>query len=151
MEEILNWISENADWVWWSVGGILLVGEVAVPGVYLLWIGMGAALTGVLAWFVPDMGFLTQVMSFSVFAAVFVFVAHRFFYLDPDGDLEEKVNQGAIRHVGKTYVVVNAIENGRGHISVGDTRWLAEGPDVPIGAKVRVEAIDGTVMKVVPL
>ena len=40
------------------------------------------------------------------------------------------------------------IVNGRGRIRVDDTYWRAEGQDQPAGARVRVVAVDGVVLKV---
>ena len=150
MEAFLDWISTNAGWVWWSIGALLLVGELALPGIYLLWVGMGAVATGFVAWFVPEFSFLWQCLTFAVFAGIFIFIAYRFFYIDDEADIDNGLTRRAEKHIGEIHTVVNAIENGRGHISVGDTRWLASGPDAPVGAKVRVEAVEGTVMKVVP-
>jgi membrane protein implicated in regulation of membrane protease activity len=44
--------------------------------------------------------------------------------------------------------VEDAIQNGRGKVRVGDTVWLAEGPDAPSGASVRVIAAKATVLVV---
>lgn len=40
------------------------------------------------------------------------------------------------------------IVGGRGRIKVGDTVWIAEGPDMPIGAHAKVTGTRGTVLVV---
>jgi hypothetical protein len=52
--------------------------------------------------------------------------------------------------VGRVLVVEDAIEGGRGKVRVGDTLWIAEGPDLPVGTQVRVTAAQGTVLRVEP-
>jgi membrane protein implicated in regulation of membrane protease activity len=52
--------------------------------------------------------------------------------------------------VGRSLVVEQAIENGRGKVRVGDTLWSAEGPDTPAGASVTVTGTKGTVLVVRP-
>ena len=48
--------------------------------------------------------------------------------------------------MGKTYTVVEAIENGQGKIQVGDSVWLAEGEDCPVGGLVKVIDSRGNVL-----
>jgi len=58
------------------------------------------------------------------------------------------LNRRAAQLVGRTLVVAEAIEGGRGKVRVGDTLWPAEGPDVPAGTEVRVTAARVTVLVV---
>jgi membrane protein implicated in regulation of membrane protease activity len=58
------------------------------------------------------------------------------------------LNRPAVQFVGRVLVVVEPIEGGRGKVSVGDTLWPVEGPDLPAGAHVRVTAAKGTVLQV---
>lgn len=150
MDDIIVWMNANADWIWLSVGVALLIGEMLIPGIYMLWIGLASLATGFLVWLIPGFEFELQGVSFAALSILLVFIAHRYFYANREQLEDNGVNRHGQNHVGKIYVVVNAIENGRGHINVGDSRWLAEGMDAPVGAKVRVEAVEGTVMKVVP-
>jgi membrane protein implicated in regulation of membrane protease activity len=151
MDEVVIWMNANANWLWLSIGVGLLAAEILIPGVYMLWIGSASIVTGLLVWLIPGFSFELQSVSFTVLTIFLVYIGHRFFYTNDDEIDDNGINQHGQHHVGKTYVVVNAIENGRGHINVGDSRWLAEGTDAPVGTKVRVEAIEGVVMKVVPV
>jgi inner membrane protein len=51
----------------------------------------------------------------------------------------------------RTFVLAEAIENGRGAIHAGDTLWRVAGPDRPTGAKVRVVSSDGALLSVEPV
>ena len=50
--------------------------------------------------------------------------------------------------IGRTFVVHQAIMDGRGKIKVGDSVWMATGPDSPVGAHVRVTGQDGVILQV---
>jgi len=148
MEDIYAWMTENAHWLWWSVGVVLLAGEMLIPGVYLLWIGAAGIVTGIFAWLFPSWGFEGHGLIFAIFGAASIYLGHRQYQKLAGQDEDPEVNRRGQRHVGKTYLVVEDIVNGRGHIAVGDSRWLAEGPDLPKGSRVRVKSVDGIVMMV---
>jgi membrane protein implicated in regulation of membrane protease activity len=61
---------------------------------------------------------------------------------------QPNLNRPAAQLIGRTLIVVEPIEGGRGKVRVGDTLWPAEGPDAPAGAEVRVTAAKGTVLVV---
>jgi len=148
MEDYFPWMVENAHWLWWSAGILLLAGELAAPGVYLLWIGLAASVTGVFAWGFPGLEFEGHGLIFAVLSTASIYIGHRFFYGERGPAEDMTVNRRGQNHVGKVYVVVEALENGRGHVTVGDSRWLAEGPDTAVGEKVRVISVEGTILKV---
>jgi inner membrane protein len=50
--------------------------------------------------------------------------------------------------VGRVVQVEEEIVHGRGKVRIGDTLWVAEGPDTPAGAQVRVTTAQGPVLKV---
>jgi len=148
MEDYFPWMVENAHWLWWSVGVLLLAGEMVIPGVYLLWLGLAAAVTGFFAWLLPGLEYEGHALIFAVLGTVSIYIGHRFFYGKLGPKAEMPVNMRGQQHVGKTYIVVEPIENGRGHVTVGDSRWLAEGPDTAVGKKVRVISVEGTILRV---
>jgi membrane protein implicated in regulation of membrane protease activity len=61
-------------------------------------------------------------------------------------DLNRRADQLADRHG----VVIEAIEGGRGKIRLGDTLWVAEGPDLPVGTTVRIMSAKESVLVVEP-
>ena len=52
------------------------------------------------------------------------------------------------QYIGRSLVVEQAIQNGRGKVRVGDSMWAAEGPDAPAGSRVTVTGTRGTVLVV---
>ena len=53
----------DAAWVWVAIGLALAALELAVPGVFLIWLAVAAVITGVLA-FVLDLGVAVSVVNF---------------------------------------------------------------------------------------
>ena len=57
-------ILELGPWSWWVLGLVLLAAEVVAPGVFLVWIGIAAILTGVVSLLFWEAGFwIWQVSS----------------------------------------------------------------------------------------
>ena len=54
------------------------------------------------------------------------------------------------RLLGASAHVEDAIKAGEGKVRLGDTVWLARGPDLPRGTAVTVTGVDGTVLEVAP-
>ena len=55
-------------WDWLGLGIVLLILEIFGAGGYLLWIGIAAALTGVLSFLVPGLDWVWQCLAFGVLA-----------------------------------------------------------------------------------
>jgi membrane protein implicated in regulation of membrane protease activity len=79
-----------------------------------------------------------QVALFAVLSVLAVYISRTWFQRHPIGSDAPLLNQRAQTYVGKSYVLDQAIVNGRGKIRIGDTHWLVSGPDLAIGATVRV-------------
>lgn len=138
--------------LWWLLGLVLIGLEVALPGYFLLWIGIGAAATGALVWSMPDMSLLAQAIAFAVLA--FLACGVYAWVLKPRlrrGDAAgERLNRRGAQMVGQRYVLIEPIVNGRGKARVGDGEWLVNGPDLPLGATVEVVGVDGNTLQVRP-
>ncbi|MGE0698313.1 MAG: NfeD family protein [Hyphomicrobiaceae bacterium] len=63
---------------------------------------------------------------------------------------EPNLNRRGEELVGRRATVAEAIEGGRGKVRIGDTVWQAEGPDLALGALVRVCGTKGTALVVSP-
>lgn len=135
---------------WWLVAAILLaMAELVVPGAFLIWLAAAAALTGVAA-LVLGVPLAFQFALFALFSIGSVYFGRRW-YGDAVPSSDPLLNDRAARLIGETLVVVDAIENGRGRVKVGDGVWPARGPDADVGARVRVTGADGTCLKVEPV
>lgn len=142
--------SVAAHYLWWIVALVLIAIEVIMPGYFMLWIGIGAAATGLLVLVMPDLSLLIQSIVFAVLA--FVSCAVYWYGLRPklqrDEPGDDRLNRRGEQLIGKRYELIEAIVNGRGKARVGDGQWLVSGPDLPIGSTVEVIAVEGTTLKV---
>ncbi|GLQ47667.1 membrane protein [Dyella lipolytica] len=142
--------SVTAHYLWWIVALVLIAIEVLMPGFFMLWIGIGAAATGLLVLLIPGLSLLTQAIAFGVLAfascAVYWYGVRPKLQRDEPGD--DRLNRRGEQLIGKRYVLIEAIVNGRGKAQVGDGQWLVSGPDLPVGSTVEVVAVEGTTLTV---
>ena len=147
----MDWLNDIAPhWAWLTLGVLLAGLEMLLPGYYLIWIALAAILTGVLTAFVP-FGVALQVVLFVALALLSVFSARRFLSENPIVSADPLMNRRVARMVGQTAVVVQPIEHGSGRVHFGDSEWIASGPDVAVGERVRITGSDGVTLLVEPL
>ena len=150
MFDLVAWMSENQDWIWLAIGVLLLIGEVLLPGVFLLWIGLAALSTGFIVLVASGLSFEVQGMIFAILSIVAVIVGRNIMMKVPEtSDEAPNLNKKGAAMIGKKYVLASAIENGEGRVNVGDTVWSATGEDMPEGTAVTVEEVNGTRLHVV--
>jgi membrane protein implicated in regulation of membrane protease activity len=129
-------------WIWIIAGLLLVGGELALPGVFLVWLGLAAGLTGLAeaAFGLPWQG---QLLLFSVLAVAAVVLASRL-----NRQRAPILNLGAHRLIGRSFRLENGIVAGEGRVRLDDTLWRVTGPNLPAGAPVRVTDVEGTVLRV---
>jgi membrane protein implicated in regulation of membrane protease activity len=135
-------------WHWFVFAAALGIIELIAPGVFFLWLALAAFITGAAVLLVPTIGTATQITVFGVLAMILVYVAWKFIRRNPIESDQPLLNQRSAQYVGKTFTLVDAIENGTGRVKIGDTTWKVEGPDAPVGTQVKVTGFDGPTLKV---
>jgi len=143
---------DNLDphYAWLAIGLVLAIAEMAIPGVFLIWMAGAAILTGLAAWVLP-IGLPLQIVLFAVLSIVAVFIGRRYLKANPVVGADPKMNMRGDRVVGEMVVVTQAIEAGSGRVKLGDSEWLARGTDAAVGTRMRVAGHDGTILMVEPL
>ena len=137
-------------WVWIVIGLVLAALEMLVPGVYLIWLAVAALITGVLT-FGLGIGLASQVIIFVSLSLIAAFSAKRFLRESPIISSDPLLNQRGGRLVGETAIVTQAIDGGQGRLKVGDSEWIARGPDCDIGTRVRITGSNGAILLVEPV
>lgn len=137
-------------WAWVGLALVLAVLELAVPGVFFLWLSIAAFATAALAFFAPGLGWEVHLTAFAVLAIAVTWAGRRYVKRHPEPSEDEGLNRRAERLTGRTFMLVEAIENGTGRIKVGDGTWRVSGPDLPKGARVKVVGADGSTLLVEP-
>ena len=134
---------------WWIAALLLIVAEMILPGYFLLWIGVAAGAVGIITLVAPSLPAVAQAALFALLAITSCFAYWRFVRpLAEHRDDQPLLNRRGKKLVGERFVLIEAIVNGRGKVSVGDGQWLAEGPDLPAGSEVEVVSCEGTSLKV---
>ncbi|TPI21631.1 MULTISPECIES: NfeD family protein [unclassified Mesorhizobium] len=134
-------VSELGPWNWMVLGFVLLVMEIVAPGVFMLWIGIAALIIGAVSLAIWDAAFWTwqvQVLAFLVLAVVSAYVGRQIAFSRQGSGDQPLLNRRGAQMVGRTATLAEPIKNGRGRIRLGDTLWRVSGPDLPVGAQVRV-------------
>jgi inner membrane protein len=135
-------------WHWWVLAIILLALEVAAPGTFFLWLAVAAGIVGLIALLLPDLIWQVQVLLFAV-AGVASVVGWRLYARRlPQRSDDPTLNRRGEQYVGQIFHLTDPIVDGRGRMKVADTMWRVAGPDLPAGSKVRVVAVEGTVLRV---
>ena len=140
-----------ADYWWWlSAGAALMVLELITPGIFFMWIGFGAFITGAVAAVFPSASPAFLGFIFAVLSVISVFIGKK--VTMRKGDLPDTgLNNRMAQYVGQVYQVFEPIVDGRGKIAVGDTLWLAcAKTDIAANTAVRVVGVKGTTLEVEP-
>jgi inner membrane protein len=146
-----EFLSGLGAWNWIVLGAVLLGLEIFAPGVYLLWIGIAALLTGALSFQIGDAvwwGWPAQVIVFLVLSLASVIVGRFAFGSDKGESDQPLLNQRERQLIGQISTLEEDLRDGHGRIRLGDTLWLATGPDMAAGTRVRVVGAEGTTLRV---
>jgi membrane protein implicated in regulation of membrane protease activity len=145
--DIINAIGSYGPWAWVVAGVVLLALELAVPGGFLLWLGVAGIATGLVT-FLWTMDWPLQFLLFGALSLLLIVVWMRFFKGRERPSDRPFLNDRAAVYIGHEAVLGEPIRDGWGRLSLGDTVWRIAGPDLPAGRKVRVVAAEGAVLKV---
>jgi len=137
-------------WYWWVAAAIFLVLEILVPGIFFLWLGIAAAVVGIIALMIPSMTWPYQIALFAILSVAAVLAARAYVKKRPVESDQPALNRRGEQFVGRIVTLSDPIENGRGRAKIGDSAWSVEGEDLPAGAKVKIVGVEGIVLKVEP-
>ncbi len=145
-----DWLSHAG--ALWLVAAVLLgLAELVVPGVFLIFLAIAAAITGAAMLALPALPLAAQLGSFAVWSVASVLIGRRWYTDYPVSTSDPMLNDRAARLVGETVTVVVPIVAGDGRVRVGDGEWPASGADAPTGTRVRVIAVESGILRVEPL
>ncbi|MCI0998981.1 MULTISPECIES: NfeD family protein [Ochrobactrum] len=148
---IIEFLSELGIWSWLVLGLVLLILEILAPGIFFIWFGLAALVTGGMAFLLSStsaFGWQVQLVVFLVLAVVFALAGRRFFGSKSENLDEPLLNRRGEQLVGQRTTLTEPINNGRGRIRINDTTWRVKGPDLPAGTEVRVVAFDAVTLEI---
>lgn len=144
----MEWLEYLEYWHWLVLGLLLAILEVFSPGVFFLWIGIGAGLTGVLLWLFPEISWQWQLVVFAGISLGSIVVARNYLLRHPIESDQPTLNRRGEQYVDRVFTLEQPIVNGNGKIRVDDSTWKVRGDDCPAGTRVRVSGVDGVVLLV---
>jgi inner membrane protein len=149
---MLEWLQSATGAHWVVAGLVLLIAEVFLPGAFLMWLGFGAVLTGVLAWLIPGLTWQAEALIFVVLSIGSILAFRRWRARNPERPTDQPLlNKRVAQLVGRVFDLGEPIVNGRGRLKIGDALWTVTGPDLPTGTKIRVDGARDGVLDVVPI
>lgn len=136
----------------WLIAALVLgIAELAAPGIFLVFLAIAAAITGIAVLVLADLPVAAQLASFAAWSAVTVLIGKRWYRDYPVPAADPHLNDRTARMIGRTVHLDTAIVAGEGRVQVGDGTWPAHGPDLPAGTDVRIVAVSAGIVEVEPL
>ena len=140
-------LSIGAGLFWIALALLLGAAELATPGVFLIFLAIGAFVTGATAIAIPGLALALQLGSFTLWSALAVAIGRRWYHQFPVATADPMLNDRGARLVGEIVTVVAPITEREGRVRVGDGEWRASGSTADIGARLRVVAVrDGVLI-----
>lgn len=135
-------------WHWWIFAAALIILEMLAPGAFFLWLGIAAAVVGLVAFAIPAMAWEYQILLFSALSVISIIVWRKYFKVQASDTDQPTLNRRGEQYIGRTFTLEHPIVNGLGKIRVDDSTWKIEGDDCEAGSKIKVTGAEGTLLMV---
>jgi membrane protein implicated in regulation of membrane protease activity len=146
----MNFGDIDPAWYWLIAAGLLAITELAVPGVFLVWLAGAALLTG-LATFITGIALPAQLVLFGISSIAMVVLGRQVYARMDHHTTDPMLNDRGARLIGREVTVAAPIVNGEGRVKVDDGIWNASGPDAAEGMRVRITGTRGSCLLVTPV
>lgn len=132
---------------WFTFGVILIALEMIIPGIFILWFGIGALLTGLLVLLFGGLSAKFIIGIFAVLSFISVLIGRNL--MKKRQSIKTGINDTDSKFIGKIVKAYGKFENGIGKVYVGDTIWQAECEQlVNDGDTLKVTVVKNTILKV---
>lgn len=149
LQTYLNTLMHSMHWFWLGLAVFLGILDITLgTSFFLLWLGLVSFIVGVLVWIFPSIGLVFQFLIFALGSIASTVLWRRYIKHNPTHSDRPNLNRRSEQYIGRMFTLIESIENGRGKIRVEDSTWQVEGPDLPVGTKVKVIAANGVILKV---
>ena len=132
----------DSGWLWMIGGILLLIAEIIVPGVFLVWLGIAAVVTGAFAQLF-GIGLAGQLGLFAIYSVLAVLAGRRFYAVKGTEHSGPGLNNPTERLIGRRVVAVQPVDEDSGRVRLGDSEWGARGGPAEPGDKVRIIGVEG--------
>ena len=141
-----DWLTTHGGWLWAILGLLLIGGEMLAPGIFLIWLGLAALLTGLVVGLF-GLGWQAAMLAFAVLAIACV-VAGRLLTRrkGEEPDAATGLNDRGRQLIDKVFRLEATMTGGEGR--VGDSSWRIIGPELLAGTEVKVVRVEGSTLVV---
>jgi inner membrane protein len=153
MESFIEWLNDfsRPEIIWFIVGMVLIILEFAMPGLVIIYFGLGAVLTAALCLMI-DFSINAQIILFVIFSVASLLLTRRYLKKIFSGmnrttdDTFDTDNE----YVGKKALVITPIDaGGEGRIDFQGSHWKATSKEfIEEGCRVVITGHENLTMKV---
>ena len=144
----IEMLSQSNNWSWFILAAVLVLAELILPGLFLLWIAVAAAIMGVFMLLLPvALTWQIQLLVFTALSVAVIYAGKRYFsYGNGDAPDNNGLNKRGRRLVGSVITVDKITSSDRGKARVGDSFWTISGNNLVVGAEMQVVDLEGNVL-----
>ncbi len=147
MERIIEWI--EPEMVWFVIGIVLIVLELASPGLIIFFFGLGAWIVAISCLLV-DISLNTQLLIFLLSSIIMLILLRKRFNIIFKGKVSSLSNDDLDSWTGEKAFVIEEIKPNRiGRVEFHGSNWNAEAEDyIPTGTTVIIVGKNNITLKV---
>lgn len=127
-------------WYWMIAAGVFFIIELMAPGVFFVWVGLGALVTGLVLAALPDLSLTTQIIVFVIAMTASVLLGIKI-QARSAKKRPTHINAGLDQYVGRSVTAEQDFVGGKGRIRMEDTTYSAL-CDAPITAGSHVKIVE---------
>ena len=135
-------------WNWLVLAVVLVTVEILVAGTFFLWMGISAAVVGLVLLVFPGMSWEAQLTLYAIFSIISIIVSRIWLARHHRKETPSTLNRRGSQYIGRQFTLTDPIVDGIGRLNIDDTVWRVSGPDMESGVQVIVEGMDGTILRV---
>lgn len=144
----MDWMASLGGWGWLILGLLLIGGELLAPGIFLLWLGLAALVTGAVVG-LTGMAWQGALLVFAALSLASVLAGRALTRRrGEEPDIASGLNDRGRQLVGKVFKLEATMQGGEGRIRVGDSSWRVTGPELLAGTEIRVVRVEGATLVV---
>lgn len=137
-------------WHWWIAAIAFAAIEVFAPSAAFIWMGASAGIVGAVLLLFPETGWQFQLLIFAVLSVATVVLWRVYRSRNPAIAGDPNLNRRGNQYVDRSFTLDDGITNGNAKLTIDGVIWKIRGDDLPPGSRVRVTAVEGTVLLVEP-
>lgn len=145
---MLSWLGSFGGWSWVVLGLLLIGGETLAPGIFLIWLGLAALMTGVVVG-LADINWQAAALVFAGLSLLSVAAGRLLTRRKSDEpDAATGLNDRARNLIGRVFTLQATMTGGEGRIRIDDSSWRIVGPELLAGSTVKVVRVEGATLVV---